>query len=76
MVSNSKKQKLKEFNNFLGGIDLVKYRKKYAHIKLVELDMPRPIQPIQLLYEYYWERFDLLDYGSFYKVYSDKLRIN
>jgi len=39
---------LKAFEAFLSGIKLDAHHKKYAHIKLVELDMPREIQPLRL----------------------------
>lgn len=65
--------KLKQFNKFLSNIDLNKYRSKYSKIKLVELDLPRNIQAIKLLYEVYWDNFDLLGYDEFYGLYSKKL---
>lgn len=66
-------KKLEKFNNFLSQIDLEKYRSKYTKIKLVELDLPRNIQAIQLLYEFYWDNFNLLDYDDFYHFYSTRL---
>ncbi|MBE8182608.1 MAG: TaqI family restriction endonuclease [Candidatus Portiera sp.] len=74
MVRKDEERKLEEFNQFLGQIDLGSYREKYSKIKLVELDMPRNIQAISLLYEYYWDKFELLDYSDFYKVYSESLQ--
>ena len=66
---------LNNFNKFLGAIDLLRYRGKYAHIKLVELDMPRPIQPISLLYREYWERREEYpSFEEFYKIYSAGLK--
>jgi len=38
----------RRFEAFLSGIKLDAHHKKYAHIKLVELDMPREIQPLRL----------------------------
>lgn len=38
---------LNAFEAFLSEIDLDAHHKKYAHIKLVELDMPRGIQPLR-----------------------------
>ena len=67
-------QKLKEFNNFLSKIDLITYRNKYSKIKLVELDLPKNIQAIQLLYECYWDNFDLLNYDTFYEIYITSLQ--
>ena len=40
-----------KFNQFLLTIDLIRYREKYRHIKLVELDLPRNIQAIYHLYQ-------------------------
>ena len=65
--------KLDAFNTFLSQIDLEKYRKKYSKIKLVELDLPRNIQAIRLLYECYWDKFKLLDYDDFYSIYNNQL---
>lgn len=65
---------LKNMNAFLGGVDLPKYREKYARIKLVELDMPRHIQPIRHLYREYWERRARFpSYENFYGMYSGEL---
>ena len=67
------RNKLREFNDFLSQVDLAKYRDKYSKIKLVELDLPKNIQAIKLLYHYYWDNFNLLDYDDFYHRYSTKL---
>ena len=64
---------LKKFNKFLSGIDLVAYRNKYSKIKLVELDLPKNIQAIRLLYDCYWDNFNLLDYDAFYSLYLKQL---
>ena len=64
----------KLINAFLAGIDLGKYRGKYSRIKLVELDMPREIQPIRLLYQEYWtRRKNYPEFEGFYKLYADTL---
>lgn len=68
------KEKLVKFNSFLSGIDLDKYRDKYSKIKLVELDLPRNIQALNLMYKYYWKEFNLLDYTDFYSAYSSSLK--
>ena len=61
-------------NEFLESIDLVLYRDKYAHIKLVELDMPRNIRPIPLLYREYWmRREDYPTFEKFYAIYAEEL---
>lgn len=62
-------------NEFLGGIHLARYRNKYAHIKLVERDMPRTIRPIPFLYREYWTRRENYpDFESFYATYAEELR--
>lgn len=73
MDSNNMINRLEKFNDFLSQIDLKRYRSKYAKIKLVELDLPRNIQAIKLLYECYWDNFNLLDYDDFYSLYSTRL---
>lgn len=65
--------KLEKFNDFLSQIDLEKYRSKYSKIKLVELDLPKNIQAIKLLYKCYWDNFNLFDYDDFYSFYSTGL---
>ena len=71
----SKMNNLEKFNDFLSKIDLAKYRNKYSKIKLVELDLPKNIQAIELLYDTYWDNFNLLDYDDFYSLYSTELAI-
>lgn len=62
-------------NEFLGSVDLSKYRNKYARIKLVELDMPRNIQAIQHLYDEYWvRRSDYNTFENFYEIYATDLK--
>lgn len=66
---------VKKFNEFLRDIDVALYRGKYRHIKLVELDMPRPVQAIRHIYREYWEkRRDFPDYENFYAMYSGELK--
>ena len=66
---------LRRFNQFLAGIDLAACRARFAHIKLVELNLPRNIQAIPFLYREYWERrddFPLFD--EFFETYRTELR--
>ena len=66
---------LKRINAFLENVNLTKYREKYAHIKLVELDMDRNVQPIRHLYRKYWEqRTDFPSFDEFYNLYSSDLK--
>ncbi len=65
---------LKEFEQFLSGIDLEGYRKEYSRIKLVELDLPKNIQALRHIYRIYWEtRMKFPHFGRFYEQYSRDL---
>lgn len=64
------KQRLDQFESFLTSINLRGYRAKYSHIKLVELDLPREIQPLKHIYDFYWQRKqDFFRYEDFYEKY-------
>jgi len=60
---------IQKFEKFLESIKLDDYRAKYRPIKLVEMDLPKELQAISLLYEEYWDRKKFLDYEDFYKKY-------
>lgn len=62
--------KLQQFDEFLQGVDLAGYREKYRPIKIVEMDLPKDIQVIGMLYEVYWKKKKLLDFDSFYQEYA------
>lgn len=57
------------FETFLKSVDLKAYRKKYSSIKIVEMDLPKDIQAIKLLYKVYWEEKKFLSFEDFYKRY-------
>ncbi|NPA32531.1 MAG: TaqI family restriction endonuclease [Aquificae bacterium] len=59
---------LKEFEEFLKGIDLKKYE-DLRKIKTVEQDLPKPLNPLPLLYGYYWEKRDFIDFDEFFNKY-------
>jgi hypothetical protein len=61
--------KLEQFDEFLQNVDLGGYREKYRPIKIVEMDLPKDIQAISMLYKVYWEDKNLLDFDSFFKEY-------
>lgn len=63
---------LEKFNNFLLSVDLRAYREKYRPIKIVEMDLPKEIQAISMLYEIYWEKKKFLVFEEFYKEYFEK----
>jgi len=60
---------LDKFEKFLKSVDLNAYREKYRPIKLVEMDLPKEIQAIAMLYEVYWDQKKFLNYDEFYKEY-------
>lgn len=61
--------KLKQFDEFLKTVDLKGYRKKYSHIKIVEMDLKKDIQAINLLYKVYWDERNFISFDDFYKRY-------
>jgi len=44
---------LTKFEQFLESVDLKAYRGKYRPIKIVEMDLPKEIQAIEMLYRVY-----------------------
>jgi len=60
---------VEKFEKFLESVNLNVYREKYRPIKLVEMDLPKEIQAISLLYKTYWDKKKFLDYEDFYKEY-------
>jgi len=67
---------LNKFEKFLESVSLNTYRKRYRPIKLVEMDLPKEIQAISLLYKTYWDKKDFLDFEDFYKEYLNIYRTN
>lgn len=65
---------LKDFETFLKGIDLSIYREEYRPIKIVEMDLPRNIQAIALLYKVYWDEKRFINYHDFYQEYLNVYR--
>lgn len=62
---------LTDFTDFLKTVDLVGYRQKYLPIKIVEMDLPKNIQSIGLLYDVYWTEKDFMSFDDFYERYSE-----
>jgi hypothetical protein len=60
---------LNKFEKFLQSVDLKKYRDQYRPIKIVEMDLPKEIQAINLLYKVYWNKKEFLSFEEFYKEY-------
>jgi len=57
----------KKFEKFLESVNLKNYRQKYSRVKIVEMDLSKDIQAIELLYKVYWDEKKLLTFEDFYK---------
>jgi len=67
---------LNEFDKFLQSVNLIGYREKYRPIKIVEMDLPKEIQAINLLYKVYWEKKEFLSFEAFYEEYLNEYGTN
>ena len=64
----------KRFEKFLSKIELDTYREQYQKVKIVELNMPKNIQPLHHLYQEYWEkRSNWCKFEDFYETYKKDL---
>jgi len=61
---------LETFSKFLQSVDLKAYRAKYMPIKIVEMNLPKNIQAIELLYRVYWDEKKFIDFEEFYTIYK------
>ena len=50
-------------------VNLGTSREKYRSIKIVEMDLPKEVQAINMLYRVYWDQKKLLSFEDFYKEY-------
>lgn len=64
------------FEKFLETVDLAGYRKKFMPIKIVEMDLPKEIQALDLLYKTYWDKRRIIPYEQFYEEYRKLYRKN
>ena len=62
---------LTEFTEFLKNVDLKRYREEYRPIKIVEMDLPKEIQAIGLLYGVYWDDEEFVSFENFYVKYQE-----
>jgi predicted transcriptional regulator len=65
---------LEKFDKFLQSVNLTNYRDRFRPIKIVEMDLPKNIQAIAILYEIYWKEKKFVDYDGFYQEYLNKLK--
>jgi len=61
---------------FLQTINLGEYRDRYRAIKIVEMDLPKEIHALELMYKTYWDERKLLNYDEFYEKYLDKYKLD
>jgi len=66
---------LEKFNVFLKSVNLKNYRDKFRPIKIVEMDLPKEVQAINMLYEVYWNQKKFLTFENFYKEYLNSQKI-
>ncbi|MFA6394245.1 MAG: TaqI family restriction endonuclease [Patescibacteria group bacterium] len=65
---------LEKFSEFLKTVDLQGFRKKYSRVKIVEMDLSKDIQAIELLYRVYWDEKKFLSFDDFYDRYFSEKR--
>ena len=66
---------LKEFENFLSGLNLQEYREQYIKYKTVELNLAKAILPLRHIYREYWHKHsNWKDYDQFYSSYYADLK--
>jgi len=65
-----------KFEKFLQSVDLKAYREKYRPIKIVEMDLPKEIQAISLLYKVYWDKKKFLSFEKFYEEYLNEYGVD
>lgn len=61
---------LQKFTEFLKSVNLVAYRERFLPIKIVEMDLPKNIQAINLLYRTYWDKQEFISFDKFYERYK------
>jgi len=63
---------LQNLRRFLGDIDLKFYRDRYLPLKIVEMDLPKNIQALDLLYKTYWAEREFISFDTFYERYKSQ----
>lgn len=67
---------LKKYESFLEAVKLDMYREMYQGIKIVEMDLPKNIQVLDLIYETYWKEKNFIHYEKFYDLYKEKYKVD
>lgn len=65
---------LNQCTAFLEKVDLKAYRDRYRPIKIVEMDLPKNIQALELMYRVYWDERRFIDYDAFWQEYESRYR--
>ncbi len=68
----TRRLRMEEFEKLLEKVNLRQYREMYRNIKIVEMDLPKNIQALFLLYDVYWNKKIYISFEEFYKKYSEK----
>lgn len=68
------KDVLNEFEKFLKSIPIDVYQQELRHIKTVEQDLPKSLNPLPLIYKYYWfpESLNFLNFEDFYNCWLNE----
>jgi len=61
----------RQFEDFLARIPLERYS-ELREIKTVEQDLPKSINPMYMLYEYYWDEKRFVDFDQFFDEYWNR----
>ncbi len=62
---------LRKYEDFLEGIDLQGYT-SLRKIKTVEQDLPKSLNPLPLIYKFYWEEKKFISYEEFFSIYWEE----
>jgi len=62
---------LRKYEDFLREIDLGKYS-NLREIKTVEQDLPKEMLPLDIYYEYYWDKTDFKDFNDVFEIYWEE----
>lgn len=65
---------LEKLENFLKTVNLQNCRRRFLPIKIVEMDMPKEIQALNLLYKVYWDEKRFIPFEEFYSEYARAYR--
>jgi len=71
-IDNHQERRISNADDFsakLAEIPLLDHGREHRSCKLLEMDMPKNIRPLDLLYYFYWEQKNFLNFNEFYDIY-------